>query len=341
VDWPRAGSFINHAHDLAGFHDVVGRHNAFYARVQRKAPAVWSPLYSYPPCDPAAPVYPNCIPAGTFEMNYYADPDAVAVGSPISFEIDEAGLAVWTMWEHVGALSDPGAQHDYLAVVCPAIRLGAVNLAACKDDATKLQCPSSEDDNIPPTQGLQGAETVLLALQSAVAAAGPCGFDAGEVAGWQARATELAQTIRATFRVGDHFEGGRPAWLIWPVGLLTPDDPLARSHADWLQRQFVDPILTRTSTGSAYDTEDLLARAQLFRALGDTAGLAETQDAVRFFVKELTTPGTLHLSEAYARVQLDLNGDGVAPDYLPENDVPHVWEHAYLYTAAMVAFGSR
>ena len=42
-----------------------------------------------------------------------------------------------------------------------------------------------------------------------------------------------------------------------------------------------------------------------------------------------------------ARVQLDLNGDGITPDYLPENDTPHAWEHSYLYTAAMLAFGSR
>jgi len=62
---------------------------------------------------------------------------------------------------------------------------------------------------------------------------------------------------------------------------------------------------------------------------------------VRFFIHELTTPGTHHISEAYGLVPLDLNGDGVAPDYWPENDVPHVWEPAYLYTAAMVAFGSR
>ncbi len=101
------------------------------------------------------------------------------------------------------------------------------------------------------------------------------------------------------------------------------------------------PILNRTALSSAYDAENLVARGKYFRAVGDAAALAELKDHVRFFIAELTTPGTLHLSEAYARVQLDLNGDGVAPDYLPENDVPHVWEHAYLYTAAMLAFGSR
>ncbi len=65
------------------------------------------------------------------------------------------------------------------------------------------------------------------------------------------------------------------------------------------------------------------------------------QAAVRFFVHELPNPDTRHLGEFNARIGLDLNGDGIAPDYLSENDVPHVWESAYLYAAAMVAFGSR
>jgi hypothetical protein len=248
------------------------------------------------------------------------------------------------MWDHYQYLGDPAERAAYLAAVCPAIRLGAVNLAACKDPASNLQCPANEDDNIPLTQGLQGAETVLLALQSASAAAEACGFDPGEVAAWQARGAELAQAIRDHFLVAGppaHFEGGRPAWLLWPVGLLAPGDPTALSHAAWLKQVSIDPILDRTALSSGYDAESLVARAMLFRALGDSASLAEAQDQVRFFVKELTTPGTLHLSEFYARVPTDLNGDGVAPDYLPENDVPHVWEHAYLYTAAMTAFGSR
>jgi hypothetical protein len=344
ADWPRDGSFINHALDLAGYTDVVSRHNRFYARVQRKQPAPWSILYSFPACDPAHPVYPNCVPAGTYETNYYADPAAAVPGNPISFEIDEAGLGVWTMWEHYGYLTDPAAQAAYLADVCPSIQLGAVNLAACRDPSNGLQCIANEDDNIPLTQGLQGAETVLLAMKNAVAAAGACGFDPADVATWQARATELEQAIRTQFFVAgppDHFAGGRPGWLLWPVELFAPGEPLAGSHADWLEQVSIDPILTRAAATGAYDAENLVVRGQYLLATGDTAGLAALQDQVRFFVRELTTPGTLHLSEAYARVQLDVNGDGIAPDYVPENDVPHVWEHAYLYTAAMEAFGSR
>ena len=343
-DWVRDGSFINYALDLAGYPDVVSRHNRFYARVQRKAPGGWSLIYSFPPCDATHPVYPNCLPAGTYEQNYYADPAHVTPGDPVSFEIDEAGLGVWTMWDHYAHLTDPTAAAAYLADVCPSIQLGAVNLAACKDPTNNLQCQANEDDVIPLSQGLQGAETVLLALRSAAAAAAACAFDPTEVAGWQARADELAQAIRDNFHVAgppEHYEGGRPSWLLWPTPFFPPGDPAALAHADWLQQTVLDPILTRTAVNGAYNAEALVARAQLLRQVDDRAALAAMQDQVRFFIHELTTPGTLHLSEAYARVQLDLNGDGIAPDYLPENDTPHVWEHSYLYTAAMLTFGSR
>src|SRR5581483_2679448 len=213
ADWPRDGSFINYALDLAGYPDLVSRHNRFYTRVQRKAPAGWSILYSFPACDPAHPVYPNCVPAGTYETNYYADPVAAVPANPISFEIDEAGLGVWTMWDHYQHIADPVAAAAYLADVCPSIRLGADNLAACRDAATGLQCQANEDDNIPLTQGLQGAETVLLALENAVAAAPACGFDAPTVAGWTTRIAELRPAIQQSFLVAapaPHYEGGRP-----------------------------------------------------------------------------------------------------------------------------------
>ena len=120
-----------------------------------------------------------------------------------------------------------------------------------------------------------------------------------------------------------------------------PGESLALSQAQWLLERSIDPILNRTAPSGAYDAENLVARGMLFRATGDTASLTELQDQVRFFVRELTTPGTMHMGEQYGRYQLDVNGDGIAPDYVAENDVPHVWEHAYLFIAAMTAFGSR
>src|SRR4029453_16743256 len=64
ADWPRDRAFINYALDIAGYAENVSRHNRFYARVQRKQPGSWSILYDFPPCNPADPVYPDCIPAG-------------------------------------------------------------------------------------------------------------------------------------------------------------------------------------------------------------------------------------------------------------------------------------
>ena len=129
------------------------------------------------------------------------------------------------------------------------------------------------------------------------------------------------------------------AGLIWPVGFLQPDDPVTLTHAQFLQTEGVDPILQRTAPAGAYNAEPLLVLAQLARQRGDNAALTKLQDDVRFFIHNLTTRGTGLMSEGYGRVPLDLNGDGIAPDYWPQNDVPHVWEHSYLYSAAMVAFG--
>ncbi len=345
-DWPRDGAFINYALDLAGYPDVVSRHNRFYARVQRKEYQPWSIVYPFVcPADPALRSYPNCVPPGTFEINYFADPDAVVPGGPISFEIDEAGLGAWTMAAHAQFLSDPGARAAYLADVCPSIALAADNLAACKDPATGLQCLASEDDNFELTQGIQGAETMLLALKSASAIAGECGFAPAQVTSWQSRAAELETAIQAHFFVPGpppHYEGGgRLPWLIWPVEYLAPGDPVTESHADFLWDTMVAPLLARTKPGGAYEAEVLLALAHLARATGNATRLAAVQDAIRFFVYELTTPDTLHMAEGYGRLPIDWNGDGVSPDYLPQNDIPHVWEHAYLYAAAMIAFGAQ
>lgn len=341
-DWPRDGAFINYALDLAGYPELVSRHNRFYARVQRKRPAPWSALYDFGRCDPENPVYPNCVPAGTVEANYYADPVAAVPGLPLSFEIDAAGLTVWTLWEHAKFLTDPEQRRAYLADVCSSIELGAKNLARCKDESNDLQCLANEDDNIPLSQTLMGAQTVLLALRSGIEAAQDCGFDPGEVDFWRVRAQELEAAIPRHFQRSQpvpHLEGPRAPWVIWPVRFLSPQDPLALSHVRLLAEEGIQPILRRSAPESGYNAEPLTALAYLARQRNDAALLREAREAVQFFVRELTTVGTRHMSEAYGRVQVDRNGDGVAPDYWPQNDVPHVWEHSALFIAATFAFG--
>jgi hypothetical protein len=310
-------AFINHALDLAGYTDLVSRTIPSTRACSARRPK------SGRCCTTSAPATRRtrriaCVPARTFETNYYADPDAAVPANPISFEIDEAGLGVWTMWDHAQYLGDAAARSAYLADVCPSIVLGVTNLAACRDPQNGLQCLANEDDNIPLTQRLQGAETVLLALKTGVAAAAACGVDPATAAGWQARADELSSAIHDHFLDPGppaHYVGGdRSGWLLWPVEYFAAGDPVADSQAEWLQEHSIDPILTRTAPGGAYDAENLVVRGKRFSALGDTAGLTALRDQVRFFVHELTTPGTLHMGEAYARYQADVNGDGVAPD---------------------------
>ena len=348
ADWPRDGAFINHALDLAGYHDLVTAHNRFYARVQRKKPGSWSLFFPFPPCRPYRPVYPNCIPAGTFEMNYYADPEHVVPAGAISFEIDEAGLGVWTLWEHAQYLEDPDERSAYLRDVCPAIALGATNLAGCRDPENGFQCAAVEGDNFYVSQGLRGAATVILALESAVAAAQACGFSEEETARWQERARELRQVVMTNLLVSDppaHLAergdgAGAGPWALWPVRILDFQDPLALSHARWLEPQ-VRRVVDRTAVHAGYNTEALVARAKLYREIGDKEGLAKVQEEVRFFVRELTTHDTLHMGEFFVRVSADINGDGLSPDYLPVSAIPHVWQGAYLYLAALDAFGMR
>jgi hypothetical protein len=340
ADWPRDGAFINDALDLAGYPDIVTRHNRFYARVQRKQPGPWSFVYSFPPCNPAAPVYPNCIPPGTFEMNYYADPDAVVPANFISFEIDQAGQGVRTMWEHAGYIDDPGERAEYLADVCPSIALGATNLAECRDPVSGLQCFASVGDDTNLTQHAGGAYAVLIALRSAISAKDACGFSPTDVAAWQGRYDELSRLVLDTFLVLDppahlpRIEIGAQG----VGGLVDLHDPIARSHAEWLSSG-VTNIVNRTASRTFYTP--LHGLATFYRALGDQAALAELQDQVRFFMSELTTPDTRHTGESTLRVAVDLNGDGVSPDYLPVTAVPHVWQGSRLYVAAMAAFGSR
>jgi hypothetical protein len=342
-DWPRDGAFVNYALDRAGYSDLVTAHNRFYARVQRTQPTGWSLLYAFPPCDPAAPVYPDCVPPGTFEMNYYADPALAVPGGFFSFEIDEAGLALWSLWTHAQFIDDPDRRAAYLADVCPGIALDAASLAACRDPLTGLQCFANEDDNGALTQTLQGATTVYLALRAAAEAAGACGFPPEDAAAWAARADELQTAALGAFLVPDapaHLAGPRAPWALWPSELIPPDDPLAASHASWLADGLAT-LYDRTKLRTGYDVESVLVRAVRARAAGDTLALAGLQDEVRFFVDHLTTPDTLHMAEFAVRVPADLDGDGVMPDYLQSNAVPHVWEQSYLYLAALEAFGER
>lgn len=312
-DWPRDGAFINYALDVAGYPEMVEKHNEFYARVQRTG-------WFFP---------------GTYEMNYYADG---MPGGPVPLEIDETAFAVWTMAAHADFEPDPVKRAAYLARVYPAIRLATAFLVNWRDPFTGLQLPANEDDNIIPTRGLHGAISILRALDSALAAGTATGETASVLSAWRARRDELKKAIdshfwdpaKGTFR--EMGTGGNPlgpptqptAWLVWPTEFLPYADPRIQSSCDWLWSH-LELVTKKQVTDSAYDPKTTLSLAYAWR--GDAAKIAKLRAAFETFTHELPTEGTLHVGEFY---RLDAKGR-----WKNVNDVPHVWEHMLIYHTAM------
>ncbi|MBI4577474.1 MAG: hypothetical protein HY722_14535 [Planctomycetes bacterium] len=316
LDWPRDGAFINRALDEAGYPEVVTRHNEFYARVQRK----------------------GLFLPGTYEMNYYADGTP---GGPILFEIDNAALAVWTLADHLDFIADPVERARHQAVVYPAIRRGAGFLASWRDPISRLQLPANEDDHPELTQGIQGAETICLALEAALRAGAAAGEDPRVLDAWRHRRDELRDALLARFwdpalgRLADRggssshglTDSGTGAWALWPCPVLLPGDPRRAAEADYLWRD-----LGLTFSGargrSAYDLKGAVALAEAWAA--DPVRRAGLADLVRRAALEMPTPGTGHLGEMY---EIQALGPGRLL-FRQVNDMPHIWEHALFYLAA-------
>lgn len=315
-DWVRDGAFINYALDVAGYPEIVEKHNAFYARVQRSS----GPF------------------SGTFDMNYYADG---MPGGPIPLEIDEAAFGVWTLANHADFVSDPARRASYLAGVYPAIRRGAEFLTGWRDPFTGLQLPANEDDNLAFTRGLHGAGPILLALRCAVTAGQATGENPSTLKRWSDRADELARAIDATYwdagarAFFDAGGSGNPigpptqpsAWIVWPVPFLPTSDPRIQSTADWLFSS-LSQVVAKKVPESAYDAKTTLSLAFAWR--GDPAKTARLRDAFRMLTDELPTEGTLHVGEFYKLVPK--NGRQVWQNV---NDAPHVWEHVLIYHTAV------
>src|ERR1700737_3266699 len=91
LDWPRDGSFFQHALDVAGVLPWVSQRARWYSTIQRRMPTTGVPLIT-----PVATTDPDTMdeqfPAFAWEMNYYSDG---AIGGNIRFEIDNTALHVW------------------------------------------------------------------------------------------------------------------------------------------------------------------------------------------------------------------------------------------------------
>lgn len=332
LDWPRDGSFFNYALDVAGFHDEVSRHNAFYARVQRRVvnqdvDALFGPAF-------------GDVPAGSFAMNYYADG---VPGAPIPFEIDQVGFVLWSWCEHAKWIA-PDAARAELESLWPNIVLAAGVLVDCKD-ATGLQCPANEDDNFRKTQTLHGAITAWLGLGSAVRAARFLGRTA-EADRWRERMLELGLAIDTQMGHPDVGWVGRPggaagetgdiagvlSWLVWPAKFVSAADPRMARVAGQIAG-VMRPFFEKRDGGGQYHAKSTTALAWFYSQQGDAAGLATVKTWTDLLLKEVALP-TGHLGEVYVHEDLDGDGD---KEYQNRVGVPHLWEATLVYLSLMAA----
>lgn len=296
-DWPRDSAFINRALDVAGYSEMVTRHNLWYTRRQRTR----GPF------------------AGTYCMNYYADGEH---GGFVPFEIDNTALLTWSLWDHATF-----AGSEYLAAVYPAIRRAADFLSWWRR-ADGLPFWASEDDNPLPTCGLQGAASVCAALDAALQAGRAMNESPSRLERWRRRRRELTRAIVEHFWNGQEFRGILRAmsWVLWPGRVLPANDPRMAVHAEALWQR-IRPFFEERPDGIYfYFAEHVLSLAQFDQGCG------RFRDRLRAALRVLTHEGTTetgHYGEIY-RVR-----SGRIENL---NDIPHIWEHALVYLAAMTLY---
>lgn len=317
-DWIRDGAFLNHLLDQLGLSTWVTEHDLFYARIQ------------------TSPANPSAVrPIGNWPMASYSDG---VDGAPIPWEIDETGLGLWTLFDHSTFLSGATA-HAYLTQVYPAIVRAADFLTTCEDPTNGMQCTANEDDNYTPSQSLHGAEAVYLGLRSAVAAAHALGDSGPEAARWQARLDTLGAAIDALYDPAQHayregnasgnaynLDYGDGGWLLWPVEFKPYSDPSMEGEAAAVEHSMNASL---AGPRGQYEGKALLGLAYAYA--GDPAALARLRQPLAVLANDVTTPTGL-FGESWKRLA---NGRP-----LPVQDMPHVWEHALFYMAALKIDGA-
>ncbi len=322
LDWIRNGAYINEMLHVAGHGEMVERHNRRYAELQ--ATSVSKPRGG------------ETTPPGNWAQNYYSDG---VVGGPISYEIDETGLGIWTLWDHYAHSKD----RDYLLSVYEAIQRAAHYLSdnaplGCRDPATGLQCTASEGDNPGPTRTLVGAQAVWLGLDSAVKAARVLGTETAKTNAqkWAARRDELRTAIKQNFfdeecscYTRDHEVGGT---LLWPVGLESYGSEVSDAQAQ-INWRGIAPAIAGNAERGRREPRALLGNA--FAWQGQPRKLALVKRGLRWVAEAQTTDETGVLGEAWMRYPR------------PESKIvtmlsqPHVWNQAMFYLAAVKAYGGE
>ena len=261
ADWPRDGAFINYALDLAGYSEMVEKHNYFYKEVQK--------------------------PIGRWSMCYYSD--GVLAG-PIPFEIDQIGYAMWGLHEHYEFTKDI----DYLNEVYPSIKKSAMLLTYWRDPITKLHLPAFEDDSWIPKQTLRGAANVLLGLKSAIKAGKIIGEDQKIIDKWQNRAKELEKAIDKYFWIEDyHYSDprGGGSTILWPMNFKDYNSSIMTSQINYLY-DFLLIGQNGTHSHYGYDLKTLASLAYVWK--NDT----RLMDLMDWF-SDIATPGTYFFGERF------------------------------------------
>jgi glucoamylase len=343
LDWIRDGAFLNEALDEIGHPDLVDRHNAFYAEVQKKLEE------GSPPGSPAS-VCEGPTPAGNwFQTNYADGPDA----GTFTWEIDEAGFGLWTLWRHYEReRSGPrrARARRYLERSYAAIRRTADFLVAFRDPLTALPpATACEDDNPPrqPKATMHSAGPVLLGMRSAESAARELGRP-GDLSRFRRRRIELERAIEREY----HAEGGAwtadvgdGGWALWPVRVKPYGDPRSRAQAELTWRRVAPHFQAPHGPvqRGAYEAKALHGLAHYYRAPGPRSARRRGRAAADSAGIRRVKRGL----EWIADVQAAYQGTGILGEtwYVRDGRVfslvaqPHIWEQVLFYLAALEAYG--
>lgn len=337
LDWPRDGAFFGAALDVAGKGDWVDQRLRWFATLQRDKPTLGDPLLNVDkPVDPVTGT--KLFPAGAWEMNYYADG---TLGGPTRFEIDNTALHIWSIAFHLAHTPRGPERQNAAKAYWPATKAAADLLVAWRDEATGLPAPANEDDNAAFTSTLHGASTVFAGLRGAARIARLLGEEEA-MKRYLDRAAELKRAIRAHYFIeGDNrYRIARPeapgpiidkigyqitGWLVWPAQYLRKDSSTLRSQIDFDLGRVSDVLEGRDGWG-IYLGKPLIAAA----TLGNDAQRKRAREAVIVMAEKLATPNSLHFGEVFT-----VEKQGQELVFGNRTALPHVWEGALFYLAAM------
>lgn len=321
LDWVRNGAYINHMLLVARHPEMVRRHNIRYAQLQAGAG--------------------DSTPAGNWAENYYSDG---IPGGPRTYEIDQTGLGMWTLWDHFAATRDRAYLFEASdSVVYEAIQRAAHYLSdnpplGCNDPATGLYCAAPDENSTTATTSLVGAQAIWLGLGAAVKAAKELGTEISKTNAqkWQTRRANLRQAIRGAFLdeecncyTTDYRIGGT---TLWPVALEDYGSGVANAQADANWRH-IRRAMNGAATVGGQEARALLGNAYAWK--GRERKIRAVKKALRWVASATTTRSTALLGDDWMRYPSE------SSPIVTMSGQPNIWSHAMFYLAALKAYGRR